>query len=96
MFTQSGKSIERMQMAAKRICSFMARAYGFRVQELVVDFVRDLHDVYWLVNVKAFRLEDSNYELKVKEHAHLIENQGRILELLREEANDSSKVRRNA
>eukprot|EP01022_Parablepharisma_sp_SALTPOND_P000862 TRINITY_DN105159_c0_g1_i1.p2 TRINITY_DN105159_c0_g1~~TRINITY_DN105159_c0_g1_i1.p2 ORF type:complete len:607 (-),score=46.39 TRINITY_DN105159_c0_g1_i1:7835-9655(-) len=91
-FAQSGKSIERMQLEAKKLCSFLSRAYGFRVEEFVADFVKDKSDIYWLVNVKSFILENSNYHVKKLEHEKLIENQAVLLELLREQANDSSII----
>ncbi len=93
VYMLTGKAIERMQVEAKKICNLLSRAYGFRLLELVADFVKDRHDTYWLVNVKSFVLEEHNYGLKVKEHEHLIENQNVILDLLREEANDSSMYR---
>jgi len=89
-FTQSGKSIQKMHACAKQICGFLSRAYGFRVKELVADFVRDRFDNYWLTNVKSFILEESNYNVKRLEHDKLIENQAILLEYLREQANDSS------
>ncbi len=89
-FTQSGKSIERMQQEAKKLCAFLSRAYGFRVEEFVADFIRDKSDQYWLTNVKNFVLEESNYHVKRLEHEKVIENQAVLLELLREQANDSS------
>ena len=89
-FAQSGKSIERMQIEAKKICNLLSRAYGFRIEELVADFVRDRHDTFWLINVKSFVLEESNYRVKTMEHEHVIENQAILLGLLREQANDSS------
>lgn len=89
-FIQAGKSIERMQNEAKKICNILSRAYGFRVEELVADFVKDGHDVFWLINVKYFLLESTNYELKKQEHEHLIKKQAVALEILREQASDSS------
>ena len=90
-FSQSGKSITRMKSEAKKLCNFLSRAYGFRVEEIVVDFVRDKADIYWIVNVKSFLLEPSNYNVKKLEHQRLIEAQAVMLESLREQANDSSK-----
>lgn len=89
-FTQAGKSIELMQIEAKKICTFLSCTYGFRVQELVADFVKDSNDIFWLINVKSFLLEESNYLLKFKEHEHLIKNQAAMLESLRVQASDSS------
>eukprot|EP00826_Nyctotherus_ovalis_P018212 TRINITY_DN15430_c0_g2_i1.p1 TRINITY_DN15430_c0_g2~~TRINITY_DN15430_c0_g2_i1.p1 ORF type:complete len:111 (+),score=39.38 TRINITY_DN15430_c0_g2_i1:127-459(+) len=58
-FTQSGKSIERMEQEAKGLCSFLSRAYGFRVEELVADFVRDKSGLYWLTNVCLLYTSDA-------------------------------------
>ncbi len=91
-FAQAGKSIERMEQEAKKICNFLSRAYGFRVLELVADFVRDKHDVFWLTNVRSFVLEESNYNVKRLEYEKVIENQAVVLEQLREQANDSSNA----
>ena len=91
-FSQSGKSIERMQIEAKKICNLLSRAYGFRIEELVADFVRDKHDTFWLINVKSFVLEESNYRVKMMEHEHVIENQAVLLGMLRGQANDSSII----
>ena len=94
-FSQSGKSISRMQEEAKKICSFLSRAYGFRVENFIADFVRDKSDVYWLTNVKSFTLEPTNYKLKKLEYEKLIQNQAVVLETLRDQASDSSKVINN-
>ena len=91
-FAQSGKSIIRMQEEAKRICMFLSRAYGFRIEELIADFVRDKSDAYWLTNVKSFTLEPTNYNLKKLEYEKLIQNQAAILITLREQASDSSII----
>jgi len=88
-FVQSGKSISRMQGEAKKICNFLSAAYGFRVEELVVDFIRDKFDTYWLMNVKSFALEPSNYKIKKFEYGSSI-SQAVALETLREQAKDTS------
>ena len=90
IFTQSGKSIDRMEQDAKKLCVFLSRAYGFRVEELVLDFIRDKYDRYWVMNVVSFVLESSNYYVKKLEHEKLISNQAAALGLLREQATDSS------
>ena len=81
-----------MQEEAKRICMFLSHAYGFRIEELIADFVRDKSDAYWLTNVKSFTLEPTNYNLKKLEHEKLIQNQAAILITLREQASDSSII----
>eukprot|EP00826_Nyctotherus_ovalis_P015041 TRINITY_DN14240_c0_g1_i1.p1 TRINITY_DN14240_c0_g1~~TRINITY_DN14240_c0_g1_i1.p1 ORF type:complete len:170 (+),score=36.79 TRINITY_DN14240_c0_g1_i1:628-1137(+) len=88
-FIQSGKAITRMQDEAKKLCNFLSAAYGFRIEELVVDFVRDKFDTYWLMNVKSFTLEPSNYKIKKLEYEKSI-SQSVVLETLREQAKDSS------
>lgn len=93
-FVQAGKSIERMCEQAKKLCNLLARVYGFRVNELVVDFVRDKRDVYWLTNIRYFSLEPSNYTLKKLEHQKLIQSQATALEQLRQQASDSSNSSR--
>jgi len=90
LFSQSGKSIEQMKLSAKDLCNFLSRAYGFRVEELVADFVRDKHGIYWMINVRSFTLEPSNYKVKKLESEKLVLNQAVALEFLREQANDSS------
>ena len=90
-YTLAGKAIERILAEARQVCNLLALAYGYRLIELVADYVKDKEGRYWLNNVRSFVLEEHNYELKVREHEHLIENQSVILNLLREEANDSSK-----
>lgn len=91
-FTQSGKSISRMENEMKKICNFLSAAYGFRVKEIVADFVKDKYDIYWLMNVKHFILEKNNYGMKMLEHNKLIQSQAIALEALREQANDSSNI----
>lgn len=90
-FRLSGKSIDRIQNEAKKLCSLLSLALGFRVIQLIADFAKTKNDTFYLTNVKGFLLEETNYELKVKEHLHLIENQAVVLEELRKIANDSSK-----
>jgi len=90
IFIQSGKSIQKMQIEARKLCTLLSRAWGFRVKELVADFIKDSRDIYWLIDVKSFVLEEGNYQLKLKEFSHLIENQATALESLRKQANDSS------
>lgn len=92
VFTQAGKSIERMELELRKLCTFLFQAFGLRVEELAADFVKDKHDRYCLVNVKFFKLEERNYRVKQLEHAKLIENQATALEYLREHANDSSNT----
>jgi len=89
-FIQSGKSIERMQKEAKKLCNLLSLIYGFRINELVLDFIRDENDIYWLINIPYFTLEQSNYNIKKLEHQKLIQNQAITLELLRQQASDSS------
>ena len=79
-----------MEQDAKKLCVFLSRAYGFRVEELVLDFIRDKSDRYWVMNVVSFVLESSNYYVKKLEHEKLISNQAAAIGLLREQANDSS------
>lgn len=81
-----------MQTEAKKICSFLSLAYGFRIVELVADFVKERDDRYGLLNVRSFVLEESNYSLKVRESQHLIENQAVLLGQLRTVASDSSTI----
>jgi len=92
VFTQAGKSIKRMEEELKKLRAFMFQAFGFRVEELAADFVKDKNDRYCLINVKYFTLESRNYNVKKLEHAKLIENQAVALGYLRERANDSSSV----
>ena len=96
LFIKSGKSIEQMEQEAKTLCSFLSRAYGLRLEELVADFVRDKYGIYWLTNVRSFILEPNNYNVKKLEYEKLIQSQVTVLEFLREQANDSSNlIRRN-
>jgi len=90
-FTLSGKVIEKMHIEAKKVTNLLSLAYGFRTVELVCDFIKsDVSENYFLVNVKSFKLEDTNYQLKVAENLHLIENQNAVLTSLRQVASDSS------
>eukprot|EP00826_Nyctotherus_ovalis_P064406 TRINITY_DN9447_c0_g2_i4.p5 TRINITY_DN9447_c0_g2~~TRINITY_DN9447_c0_g2_i4.p5 ORF type:complete len:145 (+),score=46.29 TRINITY_DN9447_c0_g2_i4:405-839(+) len=92
VFMQAGKSIERMEQELRKLCTFLFQAYGLRIEELAADFVKDKRDRYCLVNVRFFKLEERNYNVKKLEHAKLIENQATALEYLREHANDSSNI----
>jgi hypothetical protein len=81
-----------MEQELKKLRTFMFQAFGFRVEELVADFVKDKNDRYCLINLKYFTLESRNYNIKKLEHAKLIENKALALEYLREHANGSSRL----
>jgi len=86
----TGKTIEKIQTEAKRICSYLSLAYGFRITELVADFIKFKTDCYYLINLKSFTLEQTNYQQKVKEQLCLVETQAVTLKELRKVASDSS------
>lgn len=90
-YVLTGKTIEKVQAEAKKICAFLSLAYGFRVTELIADFVKARTDCYYLVNLKSFTLEETNYRQKVKEQLKTVESQAVVLRELRECASDSSK-----
>ena len=54
----TGGSVTVMEVETLKIKRFMKDMYGYRVNQLVIDFVKDREGKYWIRGVQAFTLEE--------------------------------------
>lgn len=54
-----GHALARVESQGRKLLDFIHKAYYLRINEIVIDFVRDRAGNYWILNVKGFKLDES-------------------------------------
>ena len=57
LYSMQGKAIAELEQLAKQLVLFLQRMFGVRVQEIVLDFIKDANKQYWLIGCQGFRLD---------------------------------------
>lgn len=54
-----GQALSRVVAQGRMLLNFIHKYYFIRINEIVIDFVRDKQGNYWILNVKGFKLDES-------------------------------------
>jgi hypothetical protein len=59
VYALSGPALAKVEAQGRRLLEFVHKSYFVRINEIVIDFVKDREGVYWIVNVRGFKLDES-------------------------------------
>jgi hypothetical protein len=59
IFTKSGSAIKSFEVEASKIVSYLNKGYNIRIQEIILDFLKDDQGVIWLCGCKGFVIDPS-------------------------------------
>lgn len=65
IFKMAGKPLKPFEGEARKVVEYLNTGYNVRIQEIVLDFVRDTKGVSWLIGCKKVLLDPSTTELSV-------------------------------
>jgi hypothetical protein len=69
-----GHALTKVEIEGRKLLDFIHMTYFIRINEIVIDFVKDREGKYWILNVKGFRLDESitlARELRLQEEKEL-------------------------
>lgn len=56
---KTGKSLEETGMYLENIVKYFETHKNIKFEEIVGDFIKDANDVWWLINIKGFKMINS-------------------------------------
>lgn len=84
----SGHIVASLCEIAAKLISFLTSHYHIRFETLVLDFIRDLKGVVWLINCKGFLYDKNVNEARLIRHASLQKLRGAERKQVRKEQQD--------
>ena len=58
LYHQSGKSIAEFEAVCAKVIKFLHSNYPVKIDEIVLDFIKDRNGELWLIGCKGFRLDE--------------------------------------
>ena len=66
LFKLSGKSLRPLEAEAAKIVAYLNKGYNVRIQEIVLDFMRDEAETLWLLGCKGLKIDPSTLKAALK------------------------------
>ena len=63
-YLSSGSSVSAYKAYATNIHHYLLKYYGYRIEYLVCDFLKDPLGQIWFLSLRSFKLEEQNYKIK--------------------------------
>ena len=93
VFPISGIALNRVVKDAQTIVTFLQNSYGVRIQCIVLDFLRDAKDCFWLLSCKGILVDQAAVMLKdVYEQQKEVMSAGEIAAFTRDKLNEQQSA----